>query len=110
MANGLNVTRIISPTSDSATMKAPACQTLTWPEGIGRERVRATSASMRWSVMSFQVQPAPRITKAPMAKAANSQRSIQRQPSAMIASVSPHQQGISKSQVPIGRSARISRR
>ena len=33
--------------------------------GIGRERVRSTLASRSRSVMSFQVQPAPRITKAP---------------------------------------------
>ena len=33
--------------------------------GAGRERVRATCASRSRSTMSFQVQPAPRITNAP---------------------------------------------
>ncbi len=91
-------------------MNPIACGTVTWPEGIGRDRVRATSASMSRSVMSFQVQPAPRITKAPIAMAGNSHRSTQRHPESTIASVIPHQHGISKSQVPIGRSARASRR
>jgi hypothetical protein len=64
-----NVSRIASPASDSAIMKPAACGTVTCPDGIGRERVRATCASMSRSVMSFQVQPAPRITKAPIAMA-----------------------------------------
>ena len=41
-------------------------KTLTWPEGIGRERVRSTLRSRSRSTMSFQVQPAPRIANAPM--------------------------------------------
>ncbi len=56
------------------------------------------------------MQPAPRITMAPMAQAGNSHRSAQRQPLSMTPSVIPHQHGISNSQVPIGRSARASRR
>ncbi len=48
---------------------------VTWPEGSGRERVRATAASMSWSVRSFQVQPAPRISMAPMPQASAIQAS-----------------------------------
>jgi formate hydrogenlyase subunit 3/multisubunit Na+/H+ antiporter MnhD subunit len=82
------------------------------PEGSGRERVRATAASMSRSVRSFQVQPAPRIRKAPSVQPAAIQRSKGRKPagSARAARARPHQQGMSRSQVPMGRSARERRR
>jgi hypothetical protein len=64
----LNCSRIAKPTSACATRKIAAALTLTWPDGIGRERVRATMASRLRSTMSFQVQPAPRITNAPTKK------------------------------------------
>ena len=41
----LNWTSTRKPSSDSATMNPLAAATLTWPEGIGRLRVRATPAS-----------------------------------------------------------------
>jgi len=84
---------------------------VTWPDGIGREAVRATDPSMSRSVMSFQVQPAPRIRTAPTPQPAAIHRSCQPAcPSDSMASVSPHQQGSSNSHVPMGRSARDSRR
>ena len=79
------------------------------PEGIGRERVRLTLASISRSVMSFHVQPAPRIRIAPSAQAMTIHRSRHAGASAIIASPTPHQQGSSSSHVPIGRSARDSR-
>ena len=48
--------------------------TVTWPDGIGRERVRSTLPSRSRSTMSFQVQPAPRIAKAPMKNSTTCQR------------------------------------
>ena len=60
--------------------------------------------------MSFQVQPAPRISQAPAAEAASTQAARALQPTVAAASNAPHQQGSSSSQVPIGRSARDSRR
>ena len=62
----LNCNSTASPTSACATRKTPAACTLTCPDGIGRERVRSTMASRSRSTMSFQVQPAPRMAKAPM--------------------------------------------
>ena len=61
----LNCSSTTSPISACAARNTAAAFTLTWPDGIGRERVRATLASRSRSRMSFQVQPAPRITKAP---------------------------------------------
>ena len=84
--------------------------TLTWPEGIGRERVRATCASRSRSTMSFQVQPQPRITKAPTKNSSTCQGTGSAAPAAMAASPADHQHGISNSQAPIGRSKRASRR
>ena len=57
--------------------------------------------------MSFQVQPAPRMASAPRAKIAIQPAS--RAQSGATPSVSDHQQGNSSSQVPIGRSQRVSR-
>src|ERR1700744_2616064 len=65
IAKRLNCRSTTRPTSACATRKASACFTLTCPAGIGRERVRSTLASRSRSVMSFQVQPAPRMAKAP---------------------------------------------
>ena len=48
--------------------------TLTWPDGIGRERVRSTRASMSRSTRSFQVQPAPRMAMAPTSISSRCQR------------------------------------
>ncbi len=91
-------------------MKASACFTLTWPEGIGRVAVRATLPSISRSVMSFQVQPAPRIAVAPMPNSTPYQISIQTgSPDPCPAMATPHQQGSSNSQVPIGRSQRARR-
>ncbi len=66
MVKPLNVISTAKPTSACNTRKTAAETTLTWPEGIGRERVRSTLASRSRSTMSFQVQPAPRMAKAPM--------------------------------------------
>jgi len=111
MAMGGKVTRMPKETSDWITAQASACLVLTCPEGIGREAVRATEPSILRSVMSFQVQPAPRIRKAPMPQPAKIHRSnSEARPSCTIDSKSPHQQGSSSSQVPMGRSARDSRR
>ena len=60
--------RIAKATSACATIQAAACRGVTCPDGSGRERVRATRASMSRSVRSFQVQPAPRIRTAPSAQ------------------------------------------
>jgi hypothetical protein len=79
--------------------------TLTAPLGMGRSFVRATCASKSRSTMSLKVQPAPRIARAPMAK-----RNINRRFGHLsAASAIPHQQGSSKSHVPMGRSSRASR-
>ena len=43
-------------------------RTLTCPDGIGRDRGARHRPSMSRSVMSFQVQPAPRISNAPIAQ------------------------------------------
>src|SRR5438874_952431 len=66
MAKRLNCTSTKRPTSACSTRKTTAAVTLTCPEGIGRERVRSTRPSMSRSTRSFQVQPAPRITMAPI--------------------------------------------
>jgi hypothetical protein len=86
-----------------------AWRTLIWPLGIGRQAVRATRASKSRSARSLTVQPAPRMTSAPAAKSRASQRSGAC-PVAAAASARLHQQGSSRSQVPIGRSKRTSRR
>jgi hypothetical protein len=66
--------------SDWITAQPSACRGVTCPEGIGRDFVRATAASKSRSVMSFHVQPAPRIRKAPMAQPTTIQRSKSRSP------------------------------
>ena len=112
MASGGKLSRIRKAASAWATIQTSAWRGVTWREGSGRERVRATAASISRSVRSFQVQPAPRIRRAPIAQPAAIQRSKGRNPAgpASAASASPHQQGMSRSQVPIGRSARERRR
>jgi len=92
------------------TRKASACLTLTWPAGIGRERVRSTLASRSRSVMSFQVQPAPRMTKAPMKNSTITSGNDETSRAIAAASAADHQHGISSSQEPIGRSKRESRK
>ena len=61
----LNWNRMTEATSAWPTRKASASRAVTWPDGIGRERVRATFMSMSRSTMSLKVQPAPRINSAP---------------------------------------------
>jgi hypothetical protein len=108
----LNVSRMQKARSDWITSHAKACCAVTCPDGIGRDLVRATAASKSRSVMSFQVQPAPRIRKAPMAQPRTIQRSKRFRPagSAAAASITPHQHGSRRSHVPMGRSARLSLR
>ncbi|MGY4329748.1 hypothetical protein ACVWWG_004165 [Bradyrhizobium sp. LB7.2] len=106
----MNCSNTTSPISACATMKASACFALTWPDGSGRERVRSTLSSRSRSVMSFQVQPAPRITKAPTK---NRTMVSGRRPTSCAmpaASAADHQHGINRSQEPIGRSKRDKRR
>ena len=66
MAKRLNWQSTSSPTSACNTRNTKAAGTLTCPDGIGRDRVRSTRASMSRSTRSFQVQPAPRMTMAPI--------------------------------------------
>ena len=61
--------------SACAHIQTSAPFTLTCPEGIGRERVRSTLPSKSLSLTSFQVQPAPRMSQAPMPQPAAIQRS-----------------------------------
>ena len=84
--------------------------TETWPAGIGRERVRSTLASRSRSVMSFQVQPAPRIANAPMKNKTTVSGKDRNWPDTPAASAADHQHGISSSHDPIGRSSRESLR
>src|SRR6201985_3713977 len=109
-AKRLNCSSTISPISACSTRTAPACATLTCPAGIGRERVRSTCASRSRSVMSFQVQPAPRMAKAPMKNSTMSRGSARRSFARPAASATDHQHGIKSSQEPIGRSSRASLR
>ncbi len=98
--------------SDCATAQSSAWRAVTCPEGMGRDRVRATAPSKSRSVISFHVQPAPRISTAPIAQPATIHRSKSLGPagSAAAASITPHQQGSRRSQVPMGLSARLSLR
>ena len=57
-------------TIDCSTIQISAPRSLTSPAGSGRPRVRSTRASILRSTMSFQVQPAPRMAKAPIANSA----------------------------------------
>jgi hypothetical protein len=108
IVNPLNVSRIKKARIACTHIQITAFLTLTSPAGIGLLRVRATPASIFRSEMSFHVHPAPRIKNAPIAHPNPIQRSNALAPfgSAEMASSSPHQQGINKSQVPAGRSAR----
>ena len=110
IAKRLNCSSTASPISACSTRKTSACDTLTWPAGIGRDRVRSTLASRSRSVMSFQVQPAPRITKAPMKNSTTTNANWLTSRATPAASAADHQHGISSSQDPIGRSKRASRR
>ena len=55
--------------------------------------------------MSFQVQPAPRMAKAPMKNSASMPESGTRRRAAIGGSAADHQHGSSSSQEPIGRSS-----
>ena len=110
MVAQLKVSKIAQASRACTTSQAKACFTVTCPDGIGRDRVRATCASNSLSVMSFQVHPAPRIKKAPMAQPRMIQRSNSLNEVDAAASNTPHQQGNNSSHVPMGRSARLSRR
>ena len=109
-AKRLNCSSTASPIRACSTRNAKACDALTWPAGIGRDRVRSTLASRSRSVMSFQVQPAPRITKAPMKNSTTTHASRLISCATPAASAADHQHGISSSHDPIGRSRRESRR
>ena len=96
MASEAMPTPIAKPLNCSSTSKsdqrlqrpgtpAPPAR-LTWPDGIGRERVRSTCASRSRSTMSFQVQPAPRMAKAPTKNSTTCQRLADSRASAMAAS------------------------
>src|SRR5581483_7805891 len=110
IAKRLNCSSTTRPIRAWTTRKTRPCVTLTWPDGIGRERVRSTFASRSRSVMSFQVQPAPRMAKAPMKNNAMSRGSGRSWCAWPAASATDHQHGIKSSQEPIGRSSRASLR
>src|SRR5947209_5034985 len=110
IATRLNWSRTASPISACATRKTNACRTLTWPAGIGRDLVLSTLASRSRSVMSFQVQPAPRMTKAPTKNRATMRGNGPISWATPAARAADHQHGNSNSQEPIGRSRRESRR
>ena len=109
-AKRLNCSSTTNPIRAWATRKTAACGTLTCPAGIGRDRVRSTRASRSRSVMSFQVQPAPRMTKAPMKNSTITSGNWLTSRAMPAASAADHQHGISSSQDPIGRSRRESRK
>jgi hypothetical protein len=75
---------------------------------MGRERVRATRPSKSRSTMSLKVQPAPRMTMAPMRNRVSRRISGSPPPAATWASAIDHQPGSSSSHQPIGRSKRAS--
>ena len=111
MAAWLKLSKMAKASRHCASIQAAACLVLTCPDGMGRERVRSTAPSKSRSVISFQVQPAPRISQAPKPQAMKIHRSPQRGcPSAKMARAKPHQQGNSNNHVPMGRSARDRRR
>jgi hypothetical protein len=110
MAKRLNCTSTSSPTSACATRNTLAARTLTCPDGIGRERVRSTLASMSRSTRSFQVQPAPRMTMAPTNSRTMCHGLGPQAPPATAASADDLLHGNSNSHQPIGRSRRVSRR
>ncbi len=60
--------------------------------------------------MSFQVQPAPRMTNAPMKNSTRMRGNWLMLPMTPAASAADHQHGISNSHDPIGRSRRESRK
>jgi hypothetical protein len=69
------VSRISNAIAACVAIHSSAALAVTCPEGSGRERVRATCASILRSVKSFQVHPAPRIRNAPSVQAITSHRS-----------------------------------
>jgi hypothetical protein len=84
---------------------------VTCPEGIGLDLVLSTAPSIFLSEMSFHVQPAPRISKAPTEHEKKSQKSLEKTfPSCRMPISKPHQHGINNNQVPTGRSARDNRK
>ncbi len=109
-AKRLNWSSTQSPTNACSTRNRSARFTLTWPAGIGRERVRSTIASRSRSVMSFQVQPAPRMAKAPRKNNGIVSGNCETSRATPAASAADHQHGNSNSQEPIGRSSRESRK
>ena len=112
MVNRLKVNKMPKAISICTISQTAACLLVTCLDGRGRDLVRATSASNFTSEMSFHVQPAPRIRKAPMAQPKAIHISVRLPPaeSAATANPNPHQHGISNNQVPAGRSARDRRR
>ena len=110
IAKRLNCSSTASPISACSTSHTRACGTLTWPAGIGRDRVRSTLSSRSRSVMSFQVHPAPRMTKAPMKNSTMTSHNPLTSRATPAASAADHQHGINSSHEPIGRSKRERRR
>ena len=86
-----------------------ALRTLTCPDGIGRSRVRSTLSSMSRSTMSLKVQPAPRITTAPIRHSASAHQLKPATGSRNAAMPSEKPHGQNSSQKPIGRSQRARR-
>ena len=110
IAKAVNCRSTASPISACRDKKS---ERLSHTDLSGRDRPRARAldrASRSRSVMSFQVQPAPRITKAPMKNSAQSQGRGRMSGATPVASAADHQHGISNSQEPIGRSKRDRRR
>ena len=65
IAAALKLNRMQAASATCAPIQITADFTDTCPEGIGRDLVRSTAPSNLRSVISFHVQPAPRIKKAP---------------------------------------------
>ena len=91
-------------------MKTAAWRGVTWPDGSGRLRVRSTRPSRSRSIRSFQAEPAPRMTIAPIQNSTRWTGSGKGRPEAIAASAADHQQGRSRSHQPMGRSNRAIRR
>jgi hypothetical protein len=107
IASGDSCSRMTSPIASCSARKTSARFIEIAPLAIGRPAVRVTRRSKSRSAMSLMVQPAPRITTAPMAKRISSLR-LGPSPGG-AASAMDHQPGKSSSQLPIGRSSRASR-
>lgn len=85
-----------------------ACICVMCPAASGRLAVRITRASISRSIMSLNVQPAPRMTNAPRPNSAICEMGGKIVPWS-LASKRPQRHGKNKSQVPIGRSSRAKR-